>query len=91
VIPVVTLRRGARLFVTRGVHGSSTAPAVTGPRQAAELTRAGHAVAVASPDPQAAAVIGRNVLDPAQRAPAARAGHPQAGPALDRVGTVWDG
>ena len=39
----------------------------------------------------AVAAIGRNVLDPARRAPAARAGHAQAGPALDRVGTVWDG
>ena len=49
-----------------------------------------HAVAVVSPD-RAVAAIGRNVLDPARRAPAARAGHAQAGPALDRVGTVWDG
>jgi NTE family protein len=60
-------------------------------RQAAELTRAGHAVVVVSPDPPAVADIGRNVLDPARRAPAARAGHAQAGPALDRVGTVWAG
>jgi hypothetical protein len=76
VAPVVLLRRGARRLVTRGVHGTSTAPA---------------AVAVVFPDPQAAAAIGRNVFDPARRAPAARAGHAQPGPALDRVGAVRDG
>ncbi len=59
--------------------------------QAAEMTRAGRAATVISPDPAAAAAIGRNVLDPARRAPAARAGYAQAGPALDRVGTVWNG
>jgi NTE family protein len=72
--------------VPRGIRAASAAA-----YQAARLTRAGHAVAVVSPDRAAVAAIGRNVLDPARRAPAARAGHAQAGPALDRVGTVWDG
>ncbi len=72
--------------VPRGLRAASAAV-----HQAARLTQAGHAVAVVSPDRAAAAAIGRNVLDPARRAPAARAGHAQAGPALDRVGTVWDG
>ena len=76
MLPVITLRRAARRLVTRGVHGTSTAPALTGPRR-------GHAPAVAAPGP--------NVPDPARQAPAARAGHAPAGPALDRVGTVWDG
>jgi NTE family protein len=70
----------------RGMRAATAAA-----RQAAELTRAGHAVVVVSPGPPAVAAIGRNVLDPARRAPAARAGHAQAGPALDRVGTVWAG
>ena len=72
--------------VSRGMRAASAAA-----HEAARLTQAGHAVAVVSPDRAAAAAIGRNVLDPARRAPAARAGHAQAGPALDRVGTVWDG
>jgi NTE family protein len=72
--------------ISRGVRAASAVAA-----QAAGLTRAGRAVAVVSPDRAAVAAIGRNVLDPARRAPAARAGHAQAGAALDRVGTVWDG
>ena len=72
--------------VPRGMRAASAAA-----HRAARLTQAGHAVAVVSPDRAAVAAIGRNVLDPARRAPAARAGHAQAGPALDRVGTVWDG
>ena len=72
--------------ISRGIRAASAVAA-----QAAGLTRAGRAVAVVSPDRAAVAAIGRNVLDPARRAPAARAGHAQAGAALDRVGTVWDG
>jgi len=72
--------------IRRGLRAASAVAA-----QAAGLTRAGRAVAVVSPDRAAVAAIGRNVLDPARRAPAARAGHAQAGAALDRVGTVWNG
>jgi|SRR5580704_1613720 NTE family protein len=72
--------------ITRGLRAASAVAT-----QAAALTRAGRAAAVVSPDQAAKAAIGRNVLDPARRAPAARAGHAQAGAALDRVGTVWDG
>lgn len=72
--------------IPRGMRAASAVAT-----QAAGLTRAGRAVAVVSPDRVAVAAIGRNVLDPARRAPAARAGHAQAGAALDRVGTVWDG
>jgi hypothetical protein len=39
----------------------------------------------------AVAAIGRNVLDPARRAPAARARHAQAESVLDRVAAVWAG
>jgi NTE family protein len=72
--------------IPRGMRAASAVAT-----QAAGLTRAGRAVAVVSPDQAAVAAIGRNVLDPARRAPAARAGHAQAGAALDRVGTVWNG
>jgi NTE family protein len=72
--------------ITRGLRAASAVAT-----QAAALTRAGRAVAVVSPDQAAKAAIGRNVLDPARRAPAARAGHAQAGAALDRVGSVWNG
>ena len=42
------------------------------------------------PDEQAKAAIGRNVLDPVRRAPAARAGRDQAARALDAVRAVWE-
>jgi NTE family protein len=46
-------------------------------------------VAVVSPDAAARRAIGRNVLDPARRAPAARAGRVQAGAVAGRVAEVW--
>jgi NTE family protein len=69
--------------VTQGLRGTSV------PSQVAALRQRGRAVAVVRPDRAARAAIGRNVLDPARRAPAAPAGHAQAGPALDRVAAVW--
>lgn len=45
---------------------------------------------VVTPDDQAKAAIGRNVLDPARRAPAARAGRDQAARELDAVRAVWE-
>ena len=44
-------------------------------RQAAALTAAGARVVLVRPDRAAVHAIGRNVLDPARRAAAARAGH----------------
>jgi NTE family protein len=58
-------------------------------RQAAELRSAGSQVVVVSPDEAALAAIGRNVLDPAHRAPAARAGHAQAASVAAEVAAVW--
>jgi NTE family protein len=43
-----------------------------------------------TPDAAARAAFGRNVLDPARRAPAARAGRAQAASVLDAVRAVWD-
>ncbi|AXB42917.1 patatin-like phospholipase family protein [Amycolatopsis albispora] len=46
-------------------------------------------VALVSPDRAALAAIGRNVLDPAARAAAARAGYTQARSAVDGIRAVW--
>jgi NTE family protein len=45
--------------------------------------------AVVSPDAAARSAIGRNVLDPARRAAAARAGRQQAAAAAQRVRATW--
>jgi NTE family protein len=58
-------------------------------RQAAALAAAGARVAVIGPDAAATAAIGRNVLDPARRAPAARAGYAQASSVVEQVAAVW--
>jgi NTE family protein len=58
--------------------------------QVAQL-RAQARVALVSPDAAALTAFGRNVLDPARRAPAARAGRAQAGSVLDAVRAVWSG
>jgi|SRR5450755_4200186 NTE family protein len=57
--------------------------------QAAALAAAGARVAVIGPDAAATAAIGRNVLDPARRAPAARAGYAQASSVVEQVAAVW--
>jgi NTE family protein len=44
---------------------------------------------ICSPDAEARAVIGRNVLDPARRAAAARAGRRQAADLVGAVSAVW--
>jgi NTE family protein len=48
-------------------------------------------VAVVSPDAACRAAIGRNVLDPAARAPSARAGRAQAAAVAERVAEAWTG
>ncbi len=68
-------------------RGSNRLP---GPHQQAEALRAGGAkVTVISPDQAALAAIGRNVLDPGRRAPAARAGRAQAALVAEQVRGVW--
>jgi NTE family protein len=58
---------------------------------AAQLARypAGTKTLLIAPDKAALAEIGRNVLDPARRAPAAKAGLRQAGDVLAAVKEVW--
>ncbi|TYP86922.1 patatin-like phospholipase family protein [Blastococcus xanthinilyticus] len=48
-------------------------------------------VAVVAPDEAGRTAIGRNVLDPAAREPAARAGRVQAAAVAERVADVWNG
>ena len=48
-------------------------------------------VAVVSPDQASRTAIGRNVLDPAARAPSARAGRAQAASVAARIAEVWNG
>lgn len=60
-------------------------------RISAQLASLGHDVRslVVSPDAEARAAIGRNVLDPAQRAASARAGRRQAAVVAPAVEAVW--
>ena len=48
-------------------------------------------VAVVSPDKDSRTAIGKNVLDPAARAPSAEAGRRQAASVAERVAEVWNG
>ncbi|MET8250805.1 patatin-like phospholipase family protein [Micromonospora sp. NPDC005197] len=57
--------------------------------QVAELRAAGSQVVVVTPDAGARTAIGRNVLDPARRAGAARAGWAQAATVADEVMALW--
>ncbi|MEV5122486.1 patatin-like phospholipase family protein [Streptomyces decoyicus] len=63
---------------------------IAGPRaQGERLARQGARVCVLTPDRAARAAFGRNVLDPAKRADAARAGRRQAAAHLARIQQVW--
>jgi NTE family protein len=57
----------------------------------AQVTGLVSRVAVVSPDDASLAAIGKNVLDPAAREPAARAGRAQAAGLAARVAEVWQG
>jgi NTE family protein len=70
--------------IAQGI-GHMTSPT----RQAADLAAAGAQVVLISPGKAALRAIGRNVLDPARRAPAAKAGRAQAAVEAARVRAVW--
>jgi NTE family protein len=57
----------------------------------AQVTGMVSRVAVVSPDKDSRTAIGRNVLDPAARAPSAEAGRTQATGVAARVAEVWNG
>ncbi|MGP3948063.1 patatin-like phospholipase family protein [Streptomyces sp. 7N604] len=64
-------------------------PVPTVRAQAAKLTAGGARVVLLTPDRAARAAFGRNPLDPARRAPAARAGRAQAAAQAEAVTAVW--
>jgi NTE family protein len=75
------------IIVAPVATGTSFTP---GPkRQAAQLQRYGALSTVVSPDSAAGKAIGRNPLDPARRAGAARAGRQQASDVASSVREVW--
>jgi NTE family protein len=57
----------------------------------AQVTGMVSRVAVVSPDKASRTAIGRNVLDPAARAPSAKAGRAQAASVAERIADVWTG
>lgn len=61
------------------------------PSQMRDLVAGGSRVALIEPDPAALAAIGNNLLDPARRAAAARAGYAQAATSAEPVKSVWFG
>ncbi|UJW30663.1 patatin-like phospholipase family protein [Saccharothrix sp. AJ9571] len=62
---------------------------MTGVGKQVEALRAHASVVLVTPDQAALAAFGRNVLDPANRAAAARAGYAQAAAVLEEVRPVW--
>lgn len=64
-------------------------PLVSPRAQAEKLARAGARTMVITPDATAKRAFGRNSLDPAGRAPAARAGRVQADAHAEAVAEVW--
>jgi NTE family protein len=86
VVTAVDLARGYdRLVVLAPI------PRGAGPMASvdAQVTGMVARVAVVSPDRESRVAIGRNVLDPAARAPSARAGRAQAKQVVDRVAEAW--
>ncbi|MGB2570077.1 patatin-like phospholipase family protein [Micromonospora citrea] len=80
---------GARRVVVLAPTRAGFGPMPRLSAQVAALRAAGARVVVVSPDRAARAAIGRDVLDPARRAAAARAGLAQAAVVADEVAAVW--
>ncbi|MEV4482062.1 patatin-like phospholipase family protein [Micromonospora coxensis] len=83
------LAAGARRVVVLAPMTAAFGPMPRLSAQVAALRAAGARVVVVSPDRAARAAIGRNVLDPARRAAAARAGLAQAASVAGAVAAVW--
>ena len=81
-------RIAGRTFVVTGASSGLGRGTGVG-RQVEELRAGGARVALVTPDHDAIAAIGRNVLDPARRAGSARAGRAQAAAVADTVRDVW--
>ncbi|WBB68719.1 patatin-like phospholipase family protein [Micromonospora sp. WMMD812] len=83
------LASGAERVVVLAPTAAAFGPMPRLSAQVAALRAAGARVAVVTPDAAARAAIGRNVLDPARRAAAARAGRTQAAAVADEAAAVW--
>ncbi|MFC4017426.1 patatin-like phospholipase family protein [Micromonospora sp. GCM10011542] len=84
------LAAGARRVLVVAPTTAAFGPMPRLAAQVAALRAGGATVVVVSPDAAARAAIGRNVLDPARRAGAARAGRAQAAGVADEVAALWD-
>ncbi|SCG72577.1 patatin-like phospholipase family protein [Micromonospora inositola] len=82
------LAEGAEAVVVVAPVSSAFGPMPRLSAQVAALRRSAR-VTVVAPDAAARRAIGRNVLDPARRAGAARAGRAQAAAVSDEVARVW--
>jgi NTE family protein len=91
------IRSGTHLDLAQG-YGAAIAlvplprsfgPITSAAAHARQLERQGSQVLVISPDAAALQAIGRNVLDPRRRAPAAQAGRSQAQAVADQVRSLW--
>ncbi|MGR6319607.1 patatin-like phospholipase family protein [Micromonospora soli] len=83
------LARDSEAVVVLAPVSSGFGPAPRLAAQVAGLRSAGSRVAVVAPVAGARRAIGRNVLDPARRAGAARAGFAQAAAVAGEVAAVW--
>ena len=83
------LAAGARRVLVLAPTSAAFGPMPRLSAQVAELRAGGARVVVVTPDAAARAAIGRNVLDPARRAGAARAGRAQAAVVADEVSALW--
>ncbi|TNH22028.1 patatin-like phospholipase family protein [Micromonospora orduensis] len=83
------LAAGARRVLILAPTSAAIGPMPRLSAQVDELRTAGAQVVVVTPDGSARTAIGRNVLDPARRAGAARAGRAQAAVVADEVTALW--
>ncbi|MEE1927530.1 patatin-like phospholipase family protein [Streptomyces sp. TRM 70351] len=85
------LARGCARVVILAPMAGGAGPLVSVRAQAERLAADGARVAVVTPDAASRAAFGRNMLDPARRAAAARAGRAQAAAHARAVAAVWHG
>ncbi|MEU2237250.1 patatin-like phospholipase family protein [Streptomyces vietnamensis] len=78
IVVVAPSARGSKVVLSPG-------------RQGADLAAGGARVEVITPDAASRKAMGRNALDPAHRAAAARAGRAQAASHAEAVAAVWTG
>ncbi|RAO55445.1 hypothetical protein LUPAC06_04169 [Micromonospora saelicesensis] len=84
------LAAGARRVLVLAPTSAAFGPMPRLSAQVDALRVAGSRVVVLTPDAAARTAIGRNVLDPARRAGAARAGRAQADVVADEVAAIWE-